>query len=231
MIEFKDVSVYYNGGKNQDDIALDNISLIIEDGEFVSIIGQSGAGKSTLLRLIFGEIKPDKGDVAINDIKVSDLKPKVLPLLRRHIGVVFQDYKLLNNRSVYDNVALALLALETNPKEIPNKVKKALDKVGLTGKGNRFPSELSGGEQQRVSIARAMVHEPSVLVADECTGNLDKINTYDVINLLLDINKTGTTVIIATHDQDIVNSLKKRVITIVDGKISRDQKNEGQYFV
>jgi cell division transport system ATP-binding protein len=227
MIEFKDVDVKYANG----DVALENINLEVLDGEFVSLIGQSGAGKSSLLKLIFGEIKPTRGRVTINDIEVSSLKPKILPHLRRRIGVVFQDYKLLNNRSVYDNVALALKATQTPANQIEMRVLNALDKVGIKNKKDRLPTELSGGEQQRVSIARALVHEPTLIVADEPTGNLDRINTYDIINLLLEINTSGTTIILATHDQEIVNTIKKRVITLIDGSVTMDQKVSGQYFV
>jgi cell division transport system ATP-binding protein len=227
MLVFSNVEVKYNNG----DVALEDINIEIDDGEFVCLIGQSGAGKSSLLKLIFGEVKPTKGKVMINDIEVSALKSKVLPHLRRRIGVVFQDFKLLDNRSVFDNVSLALKATQTPNSEINNLVNSALQRVGIGSKKDRYPSELSGGEQQRVSIARALVHNPTMIIADECTGNLDKINTYEIINLLLEINNMGTTVVIATHDQDVVNTIRKRVITLVDGKVVRDQKNDGQYFV
>lgn len=209
---------------------LKDINLEIPDGQFLSIIGQSGAGKSTFLKLIIGEIMPDSGQIWVNGVQVNALKHKVIPYLRRRIGMVFQDYKLLYNRTVYDNVALALKAVGEKEENIKIKVKTSLEKVGLDTKSHRFPQELSGGEQQRVSIARALVHDPIIIIADEPTGNLDPINTYEIINLLLEINKQGTTVVLATHDQEIVDKIKKRVITIIDGQIFRDQQ-KGNYLV
>jgi cell division transport system ATP-binding protein len=226
MIKFVNVSKCYNGQME----ALKDVTLDIPDGEFISIIGQSGAGKSTFLKLIIGEINPDSGEVWVNDVQVNALKPKVIPYLRRRIGTIFQDYKLLPNRTVYDNVALALKAVGEKDELIREKVNAALNRVGLNNKKERFPKELSGGEQQRVSIARALVHDPLIIVADECTGNLDRINTYEIINLLLEINSTGTTVVLATHDQEVVDNIKKRVITIVDGQVHRDQQ-KGGYLV
>jgi cell division transport system ATP-binding protein len=226
MIKFVDVNKYYDAQTE----ALKNVNLEIPDGEFVSIIGQSGAGKSTFLKLIIGEIVPDSGEIWVNDVRVNALKPKVIPYLRRRIGTIFQDYKLLYNRSVYDNVALALKASGIKKELIKEKVDAALARVGLADKTARFPKELSGGELQRVSIARALVHDPIIIVADEPTGNLDRINTYDIINLLLEINSHGTTVILATHDQEVVDKIRKRVITIVKGDVLRDQKI-GSYLV
>jgi cell division transport system ATP-binding protein len=226
MIKFVGVNKFYNNKTE----ALKDVNITIPDGEFLSVIGQSGAGKSTFLKLIIGEVNPDSGEVWVNDVQVNALKPKVIPYLRRRVGTIFQDYKLLPNRTVYDNVALALKAIGEKESQIANKVNSALDRVGLTGKKLRFPKELSGGEQQRVSIARALVHEPLIIVADEPTGNLDRINTYEIINLLLEINSTGTTVVLATHDQEVVDNIKKRVLTIVDGEIYRDQK-QGGYLV
>lgn len=226
MIKFVDVNKYYDAQTE----ALKNVNLEIPDGEFVSIIGQSGAGKSTFLKLIIGEIVPDSGEIWVNDVRVNALKPKVIPYLRRRIGTIFQDYKLLYNRTVYDNVALALKASGVKKEFIKEKVDASLARVGLADKAARFPKELSGGELQRVSIARALVHDPIIIVADEPTGNLDRINTYDIINLLLEINSHGTTVILATHDQEVVDKIRKRVITIVKGDVLRDQKN-GSYLV
>lgn len=226
MIKFVDVNKYYDAQTE----ALKNVNLEIPDGEFVSIIGQSGAGKSTFLKLIIGEIVPDSGEIWVNDVRVNALKPKVIPYLRRRIGTIFQDYKLLYNRTVYDNVALALKASGIKKELIKEKVDASLARVGLADKTARFPKELSGGELQRVSIARALVHDPIIIVADEPTGNLDRINTYDIINLLLEINSHGTTVILATHDQEVVDKIRKRVITIVKGDVLRDQKN-GSYLV
>jgi cell division transport system ATP-binding protein len=226
MIKFVNVNKSYNSKVE----ALTNVNIEINDGEFVSVIGQSGAGKSTFLKLIIGEINPEIGEVWVNDVKVNGLKPKVIPFLRRRIGTIFQDYKLLSNRTVFDNVALALKACGEDVKEIDIRVDASLKKVGLYDKKHRFPKELSGGELQRVSIARALVHDPLIIVADEPTGNLDRINTYEIINLLLDINKQGTTVILATHDQEVVDNIRKRVLTIVKGKVVRDQE-KGGYLV
>jgi cell division transport system ATP-binding protein len=226
MIKFVDVNKFYDASTE----ALKNVNLEIPDGEFVSIIGQSGAGKSTFLKLIIGEIVPDSGEIWVNDVRVNALKPKVIPYLRRRIGTIFQDYKLLYNRTVYDNVALALKASGIKKELIKEKVDAALSRVGLADKTLRFPKELSGGELQRVSIARALVHDPIIIVADEPTGNLDRINTYEIINLLLEINSHGTTVILATHDQEVVDKIRKRVITIVKGNVLRDQK-VGSYLV
>jgi cell division transport system ATP-binding protein len=226
MIKFVDVNKFYDASTE----ALKSVNLEIPDGEFVSIIGQSGAGKSTFLKLIIGEIVPDSGEIWVNDVRVNALKPKVIPYLRRRIGTIFQDYKLLYNRTVYDNVALALKASGIKKELIKEKVDAALARVGLADKTARFPKELSGGELQRVSIARALVHDPIIIVADEPTGNLDRINTYEIINLLLEINSHGTTVILATHDQEVVDKIRKRVITIVKGNVLRDQK-VGSYLV
>ena len=227
MIEMKDVTVKYPNG----DCALSNLNILIDDGEFVSIIGKSGAGKSSLLKLLYAEIKPFSGEVYLNDIRIDKLDKQVIPALRRSIGIIFQDYKLLPTRSVYDNVALALKATQCPQSLIENKVYSALEKVGLQGKENKYPSMLSGGEQQRVSIARAIVHDPILIVADEPTGNLDKGNTQEIISILKNINATGTTVILATHDQEVVNLLSKRVITIVEGVVTIDQKVGGRYIV
>jgi cell division transport system ATP-binding protein len=223
MIKFVNVNKYYD----KETEALKNIDLEIKDGDFVSVIGQSGAGKSTFLKLIIGEIIPDSGEVWVNDVRVDHLKPKVIPHLRRRIGTIFQDYKLLYNRTVYDNVALALKASGAKQDTIKEKVDASLARVGLADKKLRYPKELSGGELQRVSIARALVHDPIIIVADEPTGNLDRINTYEIINLLLEINSYGTTVILATHDQEVVDKIRKRVITIVKGEVLRDQANGG----
>jgi cell division transport system ATP-binding protein len=227
MIKFVNVSKSYS----EDFDAIKNINLEIKDGEFVSVIGQSGAGKSTFLKLITGELQPEVGEVWVNEVRVDLLKPKIVPHYRRRIGTIFQDYKLLFNRTVFDNVSFALKASgEANKKIIREQVEAALSRVGLGDKSQRFPKELSGGELQRVAIARALVHDPLIIVADEPTGNLDRINTYEIISLLLEINKSGTTVVLATHDQEVVDKIKKRVLTVVDGKILRDQE-VGGYLV
>ncbi len=227
MIKFVNVSKSYS----EDFDAIKNLNLEIKDGEFVSVIGQSGAGKSTFLKLITGELQPEAGEVWVNDVRVDLLKPKIIPHYRRRIGTIFQDYKLLFNRTVFDNVSFALKASgETNKKLVKERVDAALNRVGLGDKSIRFPKELSGGELQRVAIARALVHDPLIIVADEPTGNLDRINTYEIISLLLEINKAGTTVVLATHDQEVVDKIKKRVLTVVDGQVLRDQE-VGGYLV
>ncbi len=220
MIAFKKVSKVYNDNS----VALDSIDLEIQQGEFVSLVGRSGAGKSTLLKLLIGEEKPSKGQIAFGSYEVGKLKPKQLPQLRRQIGIVFQDFKLLATKNAYENVAFAL-EVEGRPQpEIEELVPQVLDMVGLLDKRHNFPHELSGGEQQRVAIARAMIHRPAVMIADEPTGNLDEVNTEEIIRLIGKINELGTTVILATHNKHVVNLLNKRVITLADGKIVRDEE-------
>lgn len=213
---------------NRSNTALDRISLHVEAKEFVIIIGKSGAGKSTLLKLLTREERQTSGKIVIGGIDYDKLKDKDIPLLRRKIGVVFQDFKLLPNRNVFENVAFALEIVGFGNKEIEHTVPRVLDIVGLKGKEKRMPMELSGGERQRVAIARAIVRQPKILIADEPTGNLDPKNTWDIVRLLEKINKYGTTVLLTTHNADIVNKLKRRVITIEGGKISSDQA-EGSY--
>jgi cell division transport system ATP-binding protein len=227
MISFKNVSKQY---ANETGFALKNINLEIKAGEFVSFVGQSGAGKSSLLKMLIGEEKPVSGEVWIEDIRVDQIKHEFLPYLRRRIGVVFQDYKLLPNRTIAENVSLAMEVAGATKAEIARDVPRLLDLVGIADKANNFPKELSGGERQRVSIARALSHNPILLIADEPTGNLDKTNTYDIINLLLKINNSGTTVLLATHDQEVVDGLQKRVITVGNGEIVRDQEI-GKYYI
>lgn len=205
--------------------ALDRISLHVEPKEFVIIIGASGAGKSTLLKLLTREEKPSSGKIIIGGIDYDKLKDKDIPLLRRKIGTVFQDFKLLPNKNVFENVAFALEIVGMSNHEIEHTVPRVLDIVGLKGKEKRMPYELSGGERQRVAIARAVVRQPKILIADEPTGNLDPKHAWDVIKVLEKINKYGTTVLLTTHNQEIVNRLKRRVITIKDGKIISDRAN------
>lgn len=225
MIKFDQVTKTYDKVA-----ALKNISVEIHKGEFISLVGQSGAGKSTLISLIIGEERPDSGRILIDDIDVSQISRKDIPYLRRKIGVVFQDIRLLPNRTVYENVAFAMeVSGETN-NAIKKEVPKILELVGLQDRAHAFPHEMSGGEKQRVAIARALAHKPFLLLADEPTGNLDSINAWDIIQLLLKINKTGTTVILATHAKDLVNSVKKRVITIEKGEIIFDQE-KGKYVL
>ena len=222
MILLDRVSKSYN--KNMG-AALDRISLHVEPKEFVIVVGQSGAGKTTLLRLLTREERPTSGKIIIGGIDYDKLKDKDIPLLRRKIGVVFQDFKLLPNKTVFENVAFALELVGMSTKEIKHTVPKVLDIVNLKGKENRMPLELSGGERQRVAIARAIVRQPKILIADEPTGNLDPKHAWDVIRVLEKINKYGTTVLLTTHNQEIVNKLKRRVITIEHGKIASDKAN------
>jgi cell division transport system ATP-binding protein len=210
--------------------ALTDINLEIRKGEFVSLVGQSGAGKSTLLSLIMGESVPEAGRILIDDIDISKIKKANIPFLRRKIGMVFQDIKLLINRTAYENVAFALEVSGEPDVVIKKDVPDILETVGLKDRMDAFPYQLSGGERQRVAIARALAHKPVLLLADEPTGNLDSINAWEILELLLKINKNGTTVILATHAKELVNTIKKRVITIEKGQIIYDQK-KGKYVL
>lgn len=205
--------------------ALDRVSLHVEPKEFVIVIGQSGAGKSTLLKLLTREERPTSGKIIVGGIDYDKLRDKDIPLLRRKIGVVFQDFKLLPNRTVFENVAFALEIVGVSTKEINNTVPRVLDIVNLKDKAKRMPVELSGGERQRVAIARAIVRQPKILIADEPTGNLDPKHAWDVIHVLEKINRYGTTVLLTTHNQEIVNQLKRRVITIKNGTVVSDRAN------
>jgi cell division transport system ATP-binding protein len=228
MIKFINVSKKYSEFDNN---ALKNVNIVIEAGEFVSFIGHSGAGKSTILKMLTGEEKPQEGgEIWIEDIRVDKIKPEYLPYLRRRIGYIFQDYKLLPTRTVFENVSLAMEVAGASKKEIQRDVPRLLELVGLADKTKNYPKELSGGEKQRVSIARALSHNPILLIADEPTGNLDKTNAYEIITLLLKINNSGTTVLLATHDQEVVDKLRKRVITIQDGSVILDQA-VGLYYI
>ena len=205
--------------------ALDRVSLHVEPKEFVIVIGQSGAGKSTLLKLLTREERPTSGKIVIGGIDYDKLKDKNIPLLRRKIGVVFQDFKLLPNKTVFENVAFALEIVGMSSREIKHTVPKVLDIVNLKNKAKSMPKELSGGERQRVAIARAIVRQPKILIADEPTGNLDPKHAWDVIAVLEKINRFGTTVLLTTHNEEIVNRLKRRVVTIRGGKIASDRAN------
>lgn len=216
-----------NYGKNNKS-ALNRASIHVSAGEFVIIVGTSGAGKSTLLKLLTREEKPSSGKIVVGGIDYDNLKDKHIPLLRRKIGVVFQDFKLLPNRTVFENIAFALEIAGMTNREIKSTVPKVIELVGLKGKEKQFPNQLSGGEQQRVAIARAVVRQPKILIADEPTGNLDPKHSWDIVRLLEKINKYGTTVILTTHNVEIVNRLKRRVITIDHGKITSDQA-KGSY--
>lgn len=222
MILLDRVTKTYNKGMGP---ALDRVSLHVEPKEFVIVVGQSGAGKTTLLRLLTREEKPSKGKIIVGGVDYDKLRDKDVPLLRRKIGVVFQDFKLLPNRTVFENVAFALEIVGMGKREINKTVPKVLDIVNLTGKEKNMPFELSGGERQRVAIARAIVRQPKILIADEPTGNLDPKHAWDVIKVLEKINRFGTTVLLTTHNQEIVNKLKRRVVTISHGKIVSDRAN------
>lgn len=220
MVEFTDVNKVYPNGT----VALKNINLKIDKGEFLFIIGSSGSGKSTILKLIMKEEDPTEGQVFVNGYDLSSLGRQEVPSLRRSLGVVFQDFRLLPNKTVYDNVAFAMQITEAIPKEIRRQVPMALALVGLSRKADACPGELSGGEQQRTALARALVNNPSLLIADEPTGNLDPENSWEIMKLLSEINHRGTTVIVTTHEKNIVDTMKKRVIAINRGIIVRDQQ-------
>lgn len=226
MIYFKNVSKIYPPHV----VALDNISLVIEDGEFVSIVGHSGAGKSTIVKLLIGEELPTMGEVIVGNVSVNSLSEKELPYLRRRIGTVFQDYKLVTYKTAYENIAFAMEAANKTDKEILEDVPNVLSLIGLEDKANQFPHQLSGGEKQRIAIGRALVHKPDILVADEPTGNLDPINTWEIINLLTKINEIGTTVILASHDNEIINKLERRVVIVDHGRIIKDDP-KGKYII
>ncbi len=220
MIIFKDVTVVYD----KDIIGLDNVSFKIENGEFVFLVGKTGAGKSSAIKLLTGEIKPTSGDVIVDGIIVNSLKRSKIPYLRRAQGVVFQDFRLLPNKTVYENVAFAMEIIGKKKRDIKRKVPKILEIVGLKDRANNYPNEISGGEQQRVSIARALVNSPSLIIADEPTGNLDVETSNEVMKLFEDINKMGTTIVMVTHSEKIVNDMQKRVIQLENGCIVRDEE-------
>ncbi|KYH31463.1 cell division ATP-binding protein FtsE [Neomoorella mulderi] len=208
--------------------ALDDISVKIDKGEFVFLVGPSGAGKTTFIRLLFREEVPTRGQILIGGRSIARLKRREVPFLRRNIGIVFQDFRLLPEWTVFENVAFALRVIEVSPREIKPRVEKALERVGLSNRARMFPHQLSGGEQQRAAIARAIVNNPRILVADEPTGNLDPATSREIMKLLEEINYQGTTVIMATHAWDIVNSMRKRVIALQQGRLVRDDR-EGAY--
>lgn len=226
MIFFKKVSKIYP----HDSVALKDVTFEIKTGEFISLVGRSGAGKSTVLKLLIAEERPTSGSIFFEDQDVGFLRYHQISQLRRRIGVVFQDFKLLPSKNVYENVAFALEVVGASPMQIKDDVPQVLELVGLAKKLNNFPDELSGGEKQRVALARALVHRPDVLIADEPTGNLDYVHTWDIVGLLVKINKIGTNVILATHDKEIVNKLKRRVITLDDGRVISDEQ-KGKYII
>ncbi|MCK5510360.1 cell division ATP-binding protein FtsE [Candidatus Parcubacteria bacterium] len=219
MIRFHNVSKIYNkSGK-----ALNKINLHIKPGEFVSIVGQSGTGKTTLVKTMIGEEQVDEGKIIVGGWDITDINQREIPVLRRQIGVIFQDFKLLHKKTLFENVAFAMQVCGGRPGKIKKIVPHVMKIVGLEKKIKNYPQEVSGGEQQRAAIARALIHRPKILLADEPTGNLDSLNANEIIDLLLRINKFGTTVILVTHNREIVNNLKRRVITIDDGTIISDQ--------
>ena len=221
MIEFRNVTKVYQTGI----AAVNNTSLYIEKGEFVFIVGSSGCGKSTLMKMIMKEVEPTSGHIYINGIDITKISKRRIPNLRRSMGIVFQDFRLLPDKTVYENVAYAMRVIEADPKIIKKQVPNVLSLVGLLDKADVYPDELSGGEQQRVAVARAIVNNPSVLIADEPTGNLDPDTAWEIMSLLSDINRRGTTVVVATHAKDIVDRMKKRVISIDKGVVMSDREN------
>lgn len=223
MIELKQVTKEYSKGV----AALNDVSLKIDAGEFVFIVGDSGSGKSTLIRLLLKELEPTSGTIKVMGKDLAELKHKAIPFYRRKMGVVFQDFRLLKDRNVYENIAFALRVTEAPTRVLKKKVPAALSLVGLAQKYKSYPKELSGGEQQRVAIARAIVNEPSILLADEPTGNLDPANSWEIMKLLEEANQRGTTVVVVTHNHEIVSAMKKRVITMQKGNIVSDTKKVG----
>ena len=224
MIEFNNVSKIYNNNVK----ALSDVSVKIDSGDFVFLVGPSGSGKSTFIKMLLKEIEPTMGNITVADKKLSEIKRNQIPYYRRKIGMVFQDFRLIPTLNVYENVAFAMRVVEASQKEIRKRVPMVLSLVGLSHKYKMFPNELSGGEQQRVSLARAIVNNPSVLIADEPTGNLDPDTAKEIMELLEDINRAGTTILMATHAKDIVDNMQKRVIAIDKGMIVRDDR-KGMY--
>ncbi len=226
MIIFKNVTKVYPPNV----VAVKNINLHIRTKEFVSLVGQSGTGKTTLVKLLIAEENPDRGKIVVGGWDISDIRHSEIPLLRRQIGVVFQDFKLLPQKTVFENVSFALEVCGASPSKINSIVPQVLKIVGLKDKMDRYPHQISGGETQKTAIARALVHRPRILVADEPTGNLDSINTRDIVDLLIKINELGTTVLLVTHNREVVNFLRKRVVSLDQGTISSDEE-EGKYVL
>ncbi|WMM23731.1 cell division ATP-binding protein FtsE [Tissierella sp. MB52-C2] len=223
MIKFENVSKEYDNNVK----ALTNVSLDIHKGEFVFLVGSSGAGKSTIIKLLLKEEEPTEGKIILKDMDITKVRNRRIPYIRRNVGVVFQDFRLLPNKTVYENVAFAMEIIGAHPKEIRRNVPMVLSMVDLSRKASSFPDQLSGGERQRVSIARAIVNSPPVLIADEPTGNLDPETAWEIMRVLSEINGRGTTILMATHAKDIVNNMKKRVIEINEGKLVRDEQKGG----
>ena len=224
MIQFKNISKTYNKGIQ----ALTNINLTIEKGEFIFLVGPSGAGKSTFIKLLLKEEEPTQGSIIVDDVDITKLPRRKVPHLRRNISVVFQDFRLLPNKTVYENIAFAMEVIEAPSKEIRRQVPMILGMVGLSDKAKQYPNELSGGERQRVSIARSIVNNPSILIADEPTGNLDPETAWEIMKVLRQINRRGTTLVMATHAKDIVDTMQQRVVALEKGRIVRDE-HRGAY--
>ena len=223
MIRLSDVVKEYESGTT----ALKGISLRIEDGEFVFLVGPSGSGKSTIIKLLTGEIVPTSGQIAVNGFSLTNIAERQIPLLRRSVGVIFQDFRLIEKKTVYENLGFAMRAVGSSPREIKKRIPYVLELVGLEEKTDRYPSELSGGEQQRVAIARALINNPSTIIADEPTGNLDPARSLEIMRLLERINQLGTTMVVVTHEKDLVNQFKKRVVTLEQGVIMSDGDGVG----
>lgn len=219
MVQMNNVTMVYG---NSDVAALDGVSLSISEGEFAFLVGPSGSGKTTIIKLLTGEIRPTEGEITVNGFNMGEMKRRKMPKMRRTIGVVFQDFRLIENMTVYDNVAFAMRVVGATGKEIKARVPKVLELVGLEGREKRLPTELSGGEQQRVAIARALVNNPKMIIADEPTGNLDPVKSLELMLLLEKINELGTTVLVVTHEKELVNSFSKRVIAIDQGTVVND---------
>ena len=218
MIDFQNVKKTYDNGTK----ALRGVDLHIDDGEFVFLVGPSGSGKSTIIKLLTAELKPTSGSVLVNGFKLEKIRPRSIPYMRRTLGVIFQDFRLIDKKTVYENVAFAMRVIGASEKEIRKRVPYVLELVGLENKGRRLPNELSGGEQQRVAIARALVNNPAMIIADEPSGNLDPARSLEIMMLLEQINALGTTVMVVTHERDLVNRFTKRVVAIDEGKIISD---------
>ena len=226
MVRMNDVTMVYESSGT---VALDGVDLTIDEGEFVFLVGPSGSGKTTIMKLITGEVRATSGSIIVNDFDMVKIKRRKLPKVRRTLGVIFQDYRLIENMTVYDNVAFAMRVVGASGREISKRVPYVLELVGLEGREKRFPDELSGGEQQRVAIARALVNSPRMIVADEPTGNLDPVRSLELMLLFEKINEMGTTILVVTHEKELVNALSKRVITIDGGRVADDQTGGG-YF-
>ena len=224
MLIMSDVSKVYPSGS----MALQDVNIHIEPGEFVFVVGPSGAGKSTFIKMLFREVLPTTGSIFVNGMDILALSPKEIPFMRRQLGIIFQDYRLLPDRTVFENVAFAMQVIEAPHRKIRRQVNNVLDLVGLRHRSNAYPNELSGGEQQRIAIARAIVNDPVFVIADEPTGNLDPETSWDIMEIFKEINSAGTTIVMATHDKDVVDAMGKRVIAIEQGRIVRDEK-EGAY--